>query len=182
MRISQTLMASVALAAFLGLCGCSSNSPKFADVSDDIRKSLDDAGLKDVKVSQDRTLGVVTLTGDVQSSDDKNRAETITKSRAAGQVVADQIGVRPVGNESDAKTVSSDLDKAIDKNLDAALVQRKLKDGVRYDVNNGVVTLKGNVNSQARRQQVEKVASSVPNVKQVVNELQVKTQKATSSD
>jgi hyperosmotically inducible protein len=182
MRTSRTLMASAALAAFLGLCGCSSNSPKFPDVSDDIRKSLDDAGLKDVKVSQDRTLGVVTLTGDVQSSDDKNRAETITKSRAAGEVVADQIGVRPIGNESDAKTVSSDLDKAIDKYLDAALVQRKLKDGVRYDVNNGVVTLKGNVNSQARRQQIEKVASSVPNVKQVVNELQVKTQKATSSD
>jgi hypothetical protein len=43
------------------------------------------------------------------------------------------------------------------------------------------VTLTGEVNSQSRRAQVEKVASTVPNVQQVVNELQVKDQKATSS-
>lgn len=182
MRNSHHLLAYAALLTSSLLFGCGGNGPKFPDVSDDIRNSLDQAGLREVKVSQDRTLGVVTLSGDVQSSDDKDRAETITKSRAAGQVVSDQIGIRPAGNESDARKVSSDLDKAIDKNLDAALVQRKVKDGISYDVNNGVVTLKGSVNSQARRQQIEKIASSVPNVKQVVNELQVKTQKATSSD
>jgi hyperosmotically inducible periplasmic protein len=48
-------------------------------------------------------------------------------------------------------------------------------------VKNGVLTLSGEVNSQARRAQVEKVASAVPNVQQVVNELQVKNQKAISS-
>jgi hyperosmotically inducible periplasmic protein len=180
MRNSHLLAASLALLTS-GFLGCGGNQAKFPDVSDDIRKSLDSAGLNDVKVTQDRKLGVVTLSGDVPTRDDKDRAEVITKSRAAGQVVSDEIGVRPAGNETDARTVSSDLDKAIDKNLDAALVQRKLKDGVRYDVSNGVVTLKGNVNSQARRQQIQKVASSVPNVKQVVNELQVKEQRATSS-
>ena len=182
MRNSHYLLASIALLTSSLLSGCAANKPRFPDVSDDIKKSLDQAGLGDVRVAQDRTLGVVTLSGEVPSSDDKDRAEVIAKSRAAGEVVSDQIGVRPAANESDARRVSSDVDKAIDKNLDAALVQRKLKDGVRYDVNNGVVTLKGNVNSQARRQQIEKVASSVPNVKQVVNELQVKTQRATSSD
>ena len=182
MRNSFHRLASIALLASGLAFGCGGNQPKFPEVSDDIRQSLDQAGLRDVRVSQDRNLGVVTLTGDVPSSDDKDRAEVIAKSRAAGEVVSDQIGVRPPANESDAKRVSSDVDKAIDKNLDAALVQRKLKDGVRYDVNNGVVTLKGNVNSQARRQQIGKVASSVPNVKQVVNELQVKVQRATSSD
>jgi len=35
--------------------------------------------------------------------------------------------------------------------------------------------------SHARRAQVEKLASTVPNVKQVVNELEVKNQKASSS-
>jgi hypothetical protein len=44
---------------------------------------------------------------------------------------------------------------------------------------NDVVTLTSEVNSQGRRAQVEKVASAVPNVPQVVNELQVKDQKAT---
>jgi osmotically-inducible protein OsmY len=43
------------------------------------------------------------------------------------------------------------------------------------------VTLNGEVNSAAKRAQVETVASAVPNVRQVVNELQVKDQKATST-
>jgi len=37
------------------------------------------------------------------------------------------------------------------------------------------------VNSESRRAHVEKVASTVPNVQQVVNELQVKDQKASST-
>ena len=45
---------------------------------------------------------------------------------------------------------------------------------------NGVITLTGNVNSQSQRQEAEKLAAGVPNVKQVVNELQVKNEKATS--
>jgi osmotically-inducible protein OsmY len=52
---------------------------------------------------------------------------------------------------------------------------------VRYDVNNGVVTLKGTVRSQSQRATVGRLAAQVPNVKQVVNELEVKNQKATSS-
>ena len=84
--------------------------------------------------------------------------------------------------ESEAKAVNVDLDKGIEKNLDAALIQHRLNKSIKYDVKNGVVTLTGEVNSQSRRIQVEKVASAVPNVQQVVNELQVKDQKATSSN
>jgi osmotically-inducible protein OsmY len=53
---------------------------------------------------------------------------------------------------------------------------------VKYDVKNGVITLTGNVSSQSKRALVEKLATTVPNVKQVVNKLEVKNQKATSSD
>jgi osmotically-inducible protein OsmY len=88
--------------------------------------------------------------------------------------------VVPPGNESAAKTVNADLDGGIDKNLDAALIQGKLDKGVTYDVKSGVVTLTGEVNSQSKRAQVEQVATAVPNVQQVVNELQVKDQKASS--
>ena len=162
------------------LLGCSSTT-KSPDVSDGIRKSLDQAGLKDVSVSQDREKGVVTLGGHVPSDGDKSEAESIARSIAGGQVVSNQIGVIPPGVESEAKTVNSDLDKGIEKNLDAALIQHRLNKSVKYDVKNGVVTLIGEVNSQARRAQIAKVASAVPNVQQVVNELQVKDQKATSS-
>jgi osmotically-inducible protein OsmY len=101
---------------------------------------------------------------------------------AAGQVIADQIAVVPPGVESDAKAVNSDLDKGIEKNLDAALIQNRLNKTVKYDVKSGVVTLAGEVNSQARRAYAEKVASAVPNVQQGANELQVKNQKASSNN
>jgi osmotically-inducible protein OsmY len=151
-------------------------------VADEIRKSLDQSGYKDVSVSQDREKGVVTLTGHVASDGDKQQAESIAKSMSVGQVVADEIQVLPAGAESDAKAVNSDLDKGIDKNLDAALIQNRLNKDISYDVKNGVVTLKGNVNSEIRRSQAAHIASSVPNVHQVVNELQVKNQKASSTN
>jgi len=177
---ARKLLLSVLPLFLVGITGCS-DANKSPDVTDNIRKSLDQAGYKDVKVSEDRDKGVVTLTGDVATDSDKAQAESIAKSNAESLVVSDQVAVRPPGNESEAKAVDSDLDKAIEKNLDATLVKHRLKKDVKYDVKNGVVTLTGDVPSQARRVQVEKLAASVPNVKQVVNELEVKGQKATAT-
>jgi hyperosmotically inducible protein len=162
------------------LAGCS-QTVKSPDVSDNVRRSLDQAGLKKVSINQDRDKGVVTLGGQVPTDGDKAQAESIAKSLAGEQVVSDQIAVVPLGAESDAKTMNSDLDKGIEQNLDAALIQSKLHDGVKYAVKNHVVTLTGEVDSQSKRREAENVAASVPNVQQVVNELQVKNQKATSS-
>jgi hyperosmotically inducible protein len=162
------------------LAGCSKTAAS-PDVSDSIRKSLDQEGLKDVSVSQDRDKGVVTLGGQVASDGDKAHAETLAKSLAGPQVVADQIAVIPPGLEKDAKAVNSDLDQGIEKNLDAALIQSSLRKSVNYEVKAGVVTLTGEVNSENKRARAEKVAAAVPNVQQVVNNLQIKDQKASSS-
>ena len=175
--ISSALLA-LAIALTLACSGRPSRAP---DVTGDIRHSLEQAGLKDVSVSQDRDKGVVTLTGKVASDDEKARAESIARSVAGSEVVSNEIGVRPNGEESTARKVDSDLDSGIDKNLDAMLIQHKLKRDVKYDVTNGVVTLKGDVRSQAQRDSVEKLAGQVPNVKQVVNQLEVSHQKATST-
>jgi hyperosmotically inducible protein len=163
------------------MVACSAVPTKSPDVSDSIRKSLDQAGLKSVSVSQDRDKGIVTLGGQVGSDNEKAQAESVAKSLAGTQVVADQIAVIPAGGEKDAKVVNSDLDKGIEQNLDAALIQNKLHEHVKYEVKSGVVTLTGEVNSEAKRTLAEKVATGVPNVQQVVNDLQVKNQKATSS-
>ena len=163
------------------LVGCSTTSTKAPDVSESLRSSLDGAGFKDVSVSQDRDKGVVTLGGHVAAESDKSQAESIARSLAGTQVVSNQIAVLPLGAESEAKTVNSELDSAIEHNLDAALIQDKLHESVKYSVKNHVVTLSGEVDSQSKRARAERVASGVPNVQQVVNELQVKGQKATES-
>ena len=163
------------------LAGCSTTSRNATDVSASIRTSLDQAGLKDVSVARDRDKGVVTLDGHVASYDDKAHAESIARSLAGNQVVANQIAVIPPGVESATKAMNSDLDKGIESNLDAALISEKLHESVKYAVTNSVVTLTGEVNSQSKRARAEQIASMVPNVQQVVNELQVKAQKATES-
>ena len=168
------------LLALYSVTGCSRPSSKSPDVSSAVRHSLDQAGLKDVSVDQDRDKGVVTLGGHVATEDAKSQAESVARLVAAGQVVANQVAVIPPGEEKIAKTVNSDLDKGIEKNLDAALVASRFDSQVKYDVKNRVVVLKGEVDSQARRDAAAKVARGVPYVDQVINEVQVKNQKATS--
>jgi len=167
--------------SFYGLTGCSRTATKSPDVSGVVRQSLDQAGLKDVSVSDDRDNGVVTLGGHVASDDAKSQAQSIAQSMAGGQVVANQVAVIPPGVEKETKTVNSDLDKGIEKNLDAALVASRLDTNLKYDVKNQVVVLKGEVDSQAKRSEAAKVAAQVPNVAQVVNEVQVKDQKAAAN-
>ena len=164
--------------AIAGMVGCATNQAP--DVASNVRNSLKQAGLNDVSVSQDRDKGVVTLAGNVQQDADKARAEQIAKPLIAGQVLADEIAVLPNGNESAAKSVNSDLDKGIENNLDAAFTQANIK-GVRHSTNNGVVTLKGDLPTPAIRQNAEHIASAVPNVQQVVNEIDVHNQRATST-
>jgi hyperosmotically inducible protein len=181
MKTFRVSLAVLALLAFGTLAGCSGTNAQSPEVTDNIRKSLDQAGLKDVTVSQDRDKGVVTLGGQVGSDNDKSQAETLAKSFAGAQVVADQIAVIPAGIEKETKAINADLDKGIERNLDAALLQNRLHESVKYAVKSGVVTLTGEVNSQSKRDYAEKVAARVPNVQQVVNDLQVKNQKASSS-
>ena len=179
--MKTTKLLVILLFAIGTVVGCSRFSAKSPDVSDSIRKALDQAGLKDVSVSQDRDKGIVTLGGQVATDDQKAQAESLAKSFAGTEVVADQIAVIPAGAEKEANAMNSDLDQGIEKNLDAALIQNKMHHDVKYSVKSGVVTLTGEVNSQDKRTLAEKVATGVPNVQQVVNNLQVRNQKASSS-
>jgi hyperosmotically inducible periplasmic protein len=171
---------TIAVAGMILLTGCSSTT-KAPDVTAAIRDSLDRAELKDVAVSQDRDKGVVTIKGNVPADGDKMRAESIAKSLAGSQVVANEIAVLPPGVEREAKTINKDVDEGIRKNLDAFLIQQSLHDDVKYEVKNGVVTLTGDVKSQATRTAAQQIAAGVPFVQQVVNKLEVKNQKATST-
>jgi osmotically-inducible protein OsmY len=172
------LMATVSLVSLLG---CSSTASKVPDLNTTLRTSLDQAGLKDVTSNQDAEKGVITLGGHVPAESDKAQAENLAKSVAGSEVVANQIAVIPPG-QPDVKTVDLDIDKGISGNLNAALIQAKLDDNVKFTVKNGVVTLTGNVESKSKRTEGQQAAAAIQNVSQVVNELQVKDQKATSSN
>src|SRR5579859_6942916 len=108
-----TLTLTTLLMLSIGISLACSNTQKAPAVAGDIRHALDQAGLNDVRVSQDRDKGVVDLTGKVGSDDDKARAESIARSIAGSEVISDEIGVRPNGDAGTARQVDSDLDSGI---------------------------------------------------------------------
>ena len=181
MRV-KNMMATLAALLLCVAIGCTSNKANTPDVKDQISKALANAGYKDVKVATNNDKQLVTLTGDVKTQEDKDKAEEITKSAATGFVVSNEIGVRPEGVESEAKKIDSNVDDAIEKDFKAVIIAHRLeKQHIRFDAKNGVLTLKGDVDTPSQRAQVEKLAASVPNVQQVVNELDVKGGKRKSS-
>lgn len=165
----------------IGLLTSCSTAPKTQALTDTIRKSLDQAGLKDVSVTEDRDKGVVTLGGHVASDADKATANQIARSLVSDQVVANQVAVLPVSDSGPAKAVNADLDEGIDKNLDAALISSGHAAGIHHSVKNEVVTLTGTVDTETQRMQLQTIAEGVPNTQQVVNEIQTRHQKATSN-
>src|SRR6202166_442245 len=155
MKTLKPYLSLLALLALGTLAACSNEATKAVDVSGSIRTSLDQAGFKDVSVTQDRDKSVVTLGGHVATDGDKAQAESIARTMTGIQVVANQIAVLPPGDESDAKRMNSDLDKGIASNLHAALIQQNLDNNVKYSVKNNVVPLTGDVVSESTRGRAE---------------------------
>lgn len=181
MRV-KTIMATLAALLLSMALGCSSDKASTPDVKDQVSKALANAGYNDVKVAVNNDKELVTLTGDVKTQEDKEKAESLAKTTAPGFVVSNEIGVRPEGVEGAAKKIDSNVDDAIEKDFKAVIIANRLDNQhIRFDAKNGVLTLKGNVDTPDQRTQVEKLAASVPNVQQVVNELDVKGGRRKSS-
>jgi len=174
MRITRFFALLAVLAAVFTIA-CSQQKANAPDVSDQIKDSLKANNLGDVKVKEDRDKGVITLSGDVKDEQAKAQAEDIAKQNAGGLIVANEIGVRPEGAEGDAKKVDNNLDKAIEDNYRAALTANNMDNQhIHFDSKNAVITLTGDVDTPAQLEKAEKMAAKVPNVSQVVNELEVK--------
>jgi hyperosmotically inducible protein len=168
-------MAAASLVVMFALVACQSNT-QHPDVKDQVNTALTRNDLGVVNVSQDRDKGVITLTGDVETADKKAQAEKVVAGAAPGYTIANEIGVRPIGQESQAKAVESNLDDGIENNFKASLKAHEDldKQHISYDAKNGTLVLKGSVKSAAQKTQAMKLAKAVPNVKEVVNEIEVR--------
>jgi osmotically-inducible protein OsmY len=164
---------SVVLLALLSTLGCSQRQT--VSYGDTVEKALQQADLKDVTVTEDRDKNTVTLGGKLHSEDAKQQAGQIAQAAAGNRIIVNQISVEPVGNETAAAKVESNLDDGIESNYKAALISRGLdKERIRFDAKNGVLVLKGYVKTPTQRKEAEQVADNIPNVAQVVNEIQVR--------
>jgi osmotically-inducible protein OsmY len=172
MKLKASIIA-IAISLFLVTSGCSKQAqPTYKE---SVKAALEQADLKDVRVSEDADKNTITLEGTLHSGEAKQRAGEVAKANAGTRIVANEVSVQPMGEESQAKGIASNLDDGIKDNYKAALVSKGLdKQNIRFDAKNGVLTLKGKVKTPAQRKEAEQLAQAVPNVQQVLNEIDVK--------
>ena len=170
----RSIQLTVAMALVLLFGIACSDRANTTSMKDNVKKSLEQADLRDVNVAEDKDKNTITLSGDVHSENAKQQAGEIAQAAAGSRIVANEVRVEPVGAESQAKSIASNVDDAIEKNYKAALTSKGLdKARIRFNAKNGVLTLKGNVKSAQEREQAQEIATNIPNVQQVLNEIQV---------
>lgn len=142
------------------------------DPSETVERALASAQLNDVDAEWEGTGRVLHIKGEVPTATDRSRAEAVAKESLGtkGQVV-NEVTVEGTHTE-----IADDLDSGIEtrvENLfenDATL----LDFDVDAEVLNGVVTLTGEVQTEAQKNRVTDLARTIPGVKDVANAVTVK--------
>jgi hyperosmotically inducible protein len=171
------LFASTALlAATLATSGCGDgNHP---DVKLAVYNALDQNDLRSVTVTEDRTAGVITLSGIVGANDRRQRAEQVAQQAASGYSIVDRIKVDDAGLQGEEKAAvqTAELDSNIEDRFRATLQSNPAlrKQKIEYSAYNGTLTLKGSVITARDRKQAEDLAKRIPQVQHVINEIQIK--------
>jgi osmotically-inducible protein OsmY len=156
------------LSAALLIAGC---GPRDRDYEEIANTALDQANLESVDVDYDEGQRVVHVTGTVPTEADRQRVEDVVQAAINNEAqVANEVTV--AGGHTEA---ADDLDGGLETRLgnlmeaDATLRDRD----ITFDANNGVVTISGNVPTEAEKQRVEQMTRNQPGVTDVVNSLMV---------
>jgi hyperosmotically inducible protein len=168
------LFASTAfLASTLTLSGCSHSG--HPDHRMDVYNALAQHDLRSVTVSQDRIAGTITLAGIVGSNDNKQTADQLAHHAAPGYSIVDRIQLQNAGLVGEIKAAQNDvrLDTAIEHHYKSTLAAHSDLKGIHYSAYNQILTLKGSVKTYKERQEAEDLAKKVPQVQQVINEIQI---------
>jgi osmotically-inducible protein OsmY len=171
MRLITPLGSALCVTLALAVGGCQ----RGPDPSEQVSKALKDAKLDDVKVDWDKDTKIAHLKGSVDQPPDRQRAEDVaTKAVGTTGRVLNEVTVKNVNDKT-----ANDLDGDIRSHLkDAVDADQVLRDrDINFDVNNGVVTAKGDVRTAAEKQKVNDILRAAPGVKDFANALEIKPKK-----
>ena len=174
MRVTHTSVAFVFTLA-LAAGACNSNNRNVPDPSDRAKQALSDANITDVSVGWDKEARVAHLKGTVDSTRERQRAEEVASTAVgtSGKVL-NELTVQDVNEHTadnmDGK-IRSDLNEMVHR--DQVLRDRDID----FDVNNGVVTVKGEVRTSAEKTKVSELVKAAPGVKDFANALEIKPKK-----
>lgn len=163
---------AVAVSALLVGAPLSYGCNRGPDVKDQVQGSLKQANIDDVNVDWDKKEKVVHLKGSVDSAAERQRAEEVaTAAVGTSGKVLNELTIDDVND-----TTADNLDGQIRDRL-SEMVDRDatLKDrDIDFDVNNGVVTVKGSVRTAAEKSRVDQLVKAAPGVKDFANGLEIK--------
>ena len=141
------------------------------DVKEQVTDSLKQANIDDVNVEWDKDENIVHLKGAVDSTAERQRAEQVAMAAVgtSGKVL-NELTVEGM-NESTADNfdgqIRDRLSEMVDR--DTTLTDRD----INFDVNNGVVTVKGKVRSAAEKDRLGELVKSAPGVKDFANAVEI---------
>jgi len=136
---------------------------------------LADKSAPGLKINVDTNAGVVTLSGQVDTAAQKTRAEQIAKQTQGVARVINHLTIKPKipGKRGAGEVVN---DASITTKIKAALLADKTAPGMKINVDTklGVVTLSGQVDSDAQKKRAEEMARQTKGVTKVINQLTIK--------
>jgi hyperosmotically inducible periplasmic protein len=151
----------------LAACGERADQPNYASQVND---RLSEANIDDVRANWENDERALRLTGEVESAADKARAEELaqqvvgTSGRVVNEVKIEGSNIEEVDNR-----VEEQLGRMFEDRTEWDFDGR----GVSFDSNAGVVTITGNVESEAIKTRIGQRAAQVQGVRDVVNNLEV---------
>ncbi len=172
MRFTHT---SIAVAFTLALAAGACSTADVPDPSDRAEQALKDANLADVNFDWDKDARVAHLKGTVDSATQRERAEAVaaTAVGTSGRVL-NELTIENV-NEKTADDMDGRIRSALNDVVDGDQVLRDRD--IDFDVNNGVVTVKGEVRTTAEKSKVSDLVKGAPGVKEFANALEIKPAK-----
>jgi len=140
--------------------------------TDEVTKALKQANLNEVTVDWDGGARVAHLRGRVDQPTDRQRAEEVA-SAAVGTTgkVLNEVTIKGL-NEKTAGDLDGDIKSALTKMVDNDPVLRDRS--ITFDVNNGAVTVKGDVQTADEKAKLSELVHAAPGVKDFVNAVEIK--------
>jgi osmotically-inducible protein OsmY len=153
--------------ATAGLAACGGDKP---DVKENVENALEREKVENVNVDWDDDARVLHLKGAVATDAEKARAESVaTQAVGTSGKVANELTLRV--DRMSADNLDGTINDHVENLIDEDPVLKKSE--IDVSVNNGVVTLKGDIVSDADRKRLVEQVSRVPGVQNVVDSLQI---------
>lgn len=143
-----------------------------------------DSEVKGRDIDVDTASGVVTLKGSVEDEMEKRRAEALARNIDGVRDVQNELtltpAAAPVGPLPEAGATAREAGEKIEDAFITTKIQSQYfldadvkGHEINVDTRNGIVTLKGTVETEAQKKEAEQIATTTEGVSKVVNQLTV---------